>query len=207
MSGETYSSIVEQHLITKDNYRGYIQQASNYQIDSLNFNAIVQVPEFNEDKILSEKQKEKLIEKYRYAVCDLMPKEDKYSFKGLLLGVISFDKMKPVFTETTSYSFVKPKGSKINGYCIKNVRFTTLSDAKKYAKSMFMRTGQSINISKCYVDKYDRQVGAKPVIRVNGELVGTMKTKPKNTPKSYVVIPRYLYAIEFTLVDAEYEWM
>lgn len=206
MSGETYIFPIESYEITKDNFLHNVR-GSDYQLSSLNFNDIVKVPEYNDNKILTEKKKEKLIDKYENLVDSLMTRDDKYSFKGALLGVVSFNKMKPVFTKVNSHSFTKPKGSKIDGYCVLSSRFSTLTEAKKYAKALFLRTSRDTYISKCYVDKYGRKVSEKRVFVATGELIGEMKSRPTKTPKSYVVRPKYLYVIEFTLVDAEYEWM
>lgn len=206
MSGETYIFSTESYEITKDNFLHNVR-GSNFQLSSLNFNDIVKVPEYTDNKVLTEKKKEKLINKYENLVDSLMKRDDKYSFKGALLGVVSFDKMKPVFTKVNSHSFTKSKGSKIDGYCVLSSRFATLTEAKKSAKAIFMRTSRDTYISKCYVDKYGRKVGEKRVLVATGEFIGEMKSRPTKTPKSYVVRPKYLYVIEFTLVDAEYEWM
>lgn len=200
---------VEQTEITKANFLNKIL-APRTQKEGLTFGKIMSIPEFNPDKVITKKQLEKRQEFYTTKVDDVIQDMDRYSFNALKLGVVAYEKRVPTRI-TVSGKFTKPSKSKVNGFIvavngdfhIKGVRCSTLTEARKLAKRLYSEYLTIIKIAKVYENKNGNIVGFNTIEYVTSEVVGELKSKPTTPRKSYMIVPRYAYVVQFTLPEVE----
>lgn len=183
---------------------------SSFQIDSLVYENPVKVEEYS-DKVLTKTKTERLIKKYSSMdIKEITKSRDKYSISALNLGIVSYQKLKPKFIPASKYiEFTKPKGSIMKGYSVNSrIHFNTLTEAKRYAKEQFLRYGRPLTIEKAYLSKFSGVLkGGKPYLILTYDEVGELKSKPTKAPKSYIVLPKYLFIYDGCVTDPEYEWM
>lgn len=209
MSGEPFSGFAESYEINERNVSSFAN-GTNYQLESLYLGRVKKAAGFTE-KLLTTEKKDKLKEEYysgKKTIRDhFQEKLDKYALHAVCLGAVSFDKLRPVYVEREERFFEKPKGSKVEGYCVGSARFKTLTEAKKYAKARFMNGDLTVPVCKLYTNSHGRKVASKQIGFFTGEKTGEMKSMPKTMPKSFIVCPKYLYWTEGCLTDHEYEYM
>ena len=202
---------VEQTEITKANFLNKIL-APKTQKEGLTFGKIVSIPEFNPDKVLTKKQLEKRQEIYTSKVGEVIQDMDRYSFNAIKLGIVAYEKRVPTVINV-SCEFTKPSKSKVNGFIvavngdfrIRGVRCSTLSEARNLAKKLYVKYSTIIKIAKVYENKNRNIVGFHTIGYVTSEVVGELKSKPTTQRKSYMVVPRYAYVVQFTLPEVEYD--
>lgn len=200
MSGDAYNYEKENHKLTKDNFKENLP-GSLRQLDGLGFGQVVNIPEFDGDKILTPSKQKKLAEKYLFKV-DKFTKYSKYNFYALNLGIVAYDKLKPAFKADLSQT--KPRGSKATIFIVRNTSAATLAEAKKLAKEFFFITGETEPIYRRYT-KNNQFAGNVKVGAIVGEKTGETKTKPQKKSATMKIVPRYLYIFDFVLSDHEYD--
>lgn len=213
MSGENYIDTIESYGLSVNDWMD--KEGTEYQKQGIQGAISKKVEEFDSKKLLTDFKRKKLLEKYYHNSSELNSYEDKYTLCGLNLGIVSWDKLKPVYRERTFSNYQKPQGSKKSGYSVVSVNefgnkstnnFLTLTEAKKYAKKQFLYNGCNQSICQNYTNKNDRIVGKTAIGYFVGEKVGEYKSLPKKTPASIFIKPKYLYSVILTLTDHQMEY-
>ncbi|MDR2833768.1 MAG: hypothetical protein LBV67_08640 [Streptococcaceae bacterium] len=197
---------------------------STYQIESAIKGKVVKSADFS-DKILTPAKIKKIKDEHRGYAMDLVYKEfsvNDYNFNAIRLGITGYTKLKPKYKPLSEYVVDrnKPKtkkGLRKKGYALYQkrgmfneqliFRAETLTEVKKRGLVLYQQRKGSFSVRKLVVDEHNNIRDSYDIGKITGERIGVMKSMPKTTPKSYIVLPEYLYAYAGRVTDAEYEWM
>lgn len=142
-------------------------------------------------------------------------RRDKYTFYAVAAGIAAFGKYKPkTYAVKPTESYRAKKNERLaglrlfdsSGKPLNAITYSTLTEAKNAAKSYLSESQPKVYIDKTWTDRYGYIVKTITVHAAHLTRVGDMKSMPKVKPKSYLVIPEYLWAYDGVLCDYEYEF-
>lgn len=214
MSGEFVCGVYENNKIDIGVFN--TSSISEFQKNSINNYYVKDIENFNDKKVLTEKQVFKLIDKYDVKLSKWHNETDKYSLFAYRLGISKFVKYKPKFKKNLNKEFYKAKkDEKFVGYTLKIKGkiecdlYKTITEAKNKAIEKSLNSKNILDISICKI--YQKNYSITKVITegiIDMCEIKSYKTKPKSTTTNgTIILPNYYFLWEATVSDAEYEWM